>query len=155
MRPLSKIKSRRLRQPLSRSEMMARIRSTETSPERAVRSALHVAGIRYRKNAGDLPGKPDIVNRSKQWAIFIHGCFWHSHPNCPLASSPKTNKQYWLPKLARTVNRDAEARERLRESGYLTFVIWECETRDPKRLDKRISEIFEEINQASVGTKRT
>lgn len=145
MRTLAKIKTRRLRQPLSRSEMMARIRSAETSPERAVRSALHEAGIRYRKNARDLPGKPDIVNRSKHWAIFIHGCFWHSHRDCPLASSPKSNQNYWLPKLARNAARDAEAQKRLRGAGFLTFVIWECETRDPARLAKRVNKIRTEI----------
>jgi len=141
MEPVTKIKSRRLRQPLSRSEIMSRIRSAETSPERAVRSALYMAGIRYRKNARDLPGNPDIVNRSKRWAVFVHGCFWHAHRDCPLASSPKTNKAYWIPKLARNVARDAEARRRLSETGYVTFVIWECETRDAARLRKRISQI--------------
>lgn len=145
----ARIKSRLLRQPLSRSEMMSRIRSAETSPERAVRSALFRAGIRYRKNARDLPGKPDIVNRSRHWAIFVHGCFWHSHGDCPLASSPKTNKAYWIPKLARNAARDAEARGRLSESGYVTFVIWECETRDAVRLRKRISEIRRRI--ANLG----
>jgi len=124
---------------------MARICSIETSPERSVRSALHKAGIRYRKNARDLPGKPDIVNRSKRWAILIHGCFWHSHRNCPLASSPKTNQHYWLPKLARNIARDAEARSKLEGQVFLTFVIWECETRDPELLRKRLLEICSQI----------
>jgi len=146
MRALAKIKARHLRQPLSRSEMMARIRSAETSPERAVRSSLHAAGKRFRKNARDLPGKPDVVNRSKGWAIFIHGCFWHSHRGCPLASSPKTNMGYWRPKLARNAELDAEAQERLRRAGYHVFVIWECETRDPEQLCNRIVEICDQID---------
>lgn len=150
MKRLARIKSSHLRQPLSRSEIMSRIRSAETSPERAVRSALFRAGIRYRKNAHDLPGKPDIVNRSRQWAIFVHGCFWHSHRDCPLASSPKTNRAYWIPKLARNVARDTEVRRRLSKAGYLTFVVWECETRDPGLLRRRISEIRRRI--ASFGS---
>jgi DNA mismatch endonuclease (patch repair protein) len=148
MEPVTKIKSRRLRQPLSRSEIMSRIRSAETSPERAVRSALHMAGLRYRKNARDLPGKPDIVNRSKRWAVFVHGCFWHAHRDCRLASSPKSNQNYWLPKLTRNAARDAEAQKRLQDAGFITFVIRECETRDQARLAMRVNMIRAEIDRS-------
>ncbi|HMN39062.1 MAG TPA: very short patch repair endonuclease [Hyphomicrobium sp.] len=149
VRGLEKIRPRRLRAPLSRSEIMSRIRSSDTSPERSVRSALHRAGIRFRKNARELPGKPDIANQSKRWAIFIHGCFWHAHQNCRLASSPKTNKKYWRSKLSKNVARDEEMQNHLRGMGYEVFVVWECETRDPEALCNRIAQISSVLQSRS------
>jgi DNA mismatch endonuclease, patch repair protein len=58
---------------------MGRVRQRGTTPELAVRAALRELGLRYRVNARDLPGSPDIVNRSKRIAIFVHGCYWHRY----------------------------------------------------------------------------
>lgn len=128
------LRPRRQRAPLTRSQMMARIRSTGTAPEVRVSRALHALGLRFRKHVRALPGKPDFANRRRAWAIFVHGCFWHSHKGCRLASSPRSNSGYWRPKLRRNAERDlANARE-LRRAGFRVFVIWECETRAPARL---------------------
>jgi DNA mismatch endonuclease (patch repair protein) len=109
--------------------MMSRIRAKDTAPETAVRSAVHALGHRFRKNVTSLPGKPDIANRSKRWAIFVHGCFWHGHDNCQLASRPKTNRGYWGPKLQRNKTRDAQRIAALERGGFRVLVLWECDVR--------------------------
>src|SRR5258708_6696898 len=86
MAKLRKLLPRHKRAPLGRGEAMSRIRSSGTAPERVVRQILSRAGIRYRLNVRDLPGKPDFANKTRKFAIFVHGCFWHSHENCALAS---------------------------------------------------------------------
>src|SRR5258705_12592488 len=91
---LRKLLPRRKRAPLTKGEAMARIRSTGTAPERVIRELLSRAGIRFRMNVRGLPLKPDFANKRRQFAIFAHGCFWHSHENCPLASAPHSNGRY-------------------------------------------------------------
>jgi DNA mismatch endonuclease (patch repair protein) len=112
--------------------MMSRIRAKDTSPETAVRSAVYALGHRFRKNVASLPGKPDIANQSRRWAIFVHGCFWHGHDNCQLASKPKTNREYWIPKLRRNKSRDAERIAALKQTGFRVLVLWECDVRAGK-----------------------
>ena len=80
---------------IQRSLTMSRIRSIETKPEQKLRSYLHNAGYTFRKNVKDLPGKPDIVLAKYKTVIFVHGCFWHQHDNCPFAVKPKSNIDYW------------------------------------------------------------
>src|SRR5689334_15582438 len=82
----------------ARSAQMARVRGKDTKPEMRVRRALHAAGLRFRLHARDLPGRPDIVFRSRRIAVFVHGCFWHRHadPSCKLARLPKTRVGFWL-----------------------------------------------------------
>jgi DNA mismatch endonuclease, patch repair protein len=121
---------------------MSRIRSTGTTPERVVRHLLTLAGIKYRMNVRDLPGKPDFANKTRRFAIFVHGCFWHSHDGCPLASDPKSNRGYWQPKLARTKERDLAHIKRLEQLGYQVLVIWECSSRTPKRAALQIADFF-------------
>ena len=104
---LGRIAPRRLRAPLTRSEMMGRVRSKDTKPEVRTRSAAHALGHRFRIHVADLPGKPDLANKARRWAIFVHGCFWHSHEKCRLASKPRSNTGYWSNKLARNQERDA------------------------------------------------
>ncbi|HVC13143.1 MAG TPA: DNA mismatch endonuclease Vsr [Burkholderiales bacterium] len=133
-RKLGRIAPRRLRAPLTRSEMMGRIRSKDTEPEVRTRSAAHALGHRFRIHVSDLPGKPDLANKARRWAIFVHGCFWHSHENCRLASKPRSNTGYWSDKLARNQERDAIHAQALRDLGYQVQVIWECETRDDTKL---------------------
>jgi DNA mismatch endonuclease (patch repair protein) len=74
-----------------------------------------------------LPGKPDIVFSRSKVAVFVHGCFWHQHENCLQASKPKTNGQYWLPKLRGNMERDMKYYAALETLGYRTVVLWECE----------------------------
>lgn len=128
--------------PLTRSETMSRIRATNTKPEVAVRRALHAQGFRFRLHRRDLAGKPDIVMPKHGLVIFVHGCFWHQHGGCRLASWPKTNQTYWEPKLTRNAERDSINAAALRETGWRVEVIWECETRSSARLAERLGALL-------------
>ena len=110
---------------------MSGIRSTGMKPEMTVRRQLHAWGYRYRLHCRDLPGRPDLVFPSRRKVIFVHGCFWHQHadPDCRIVRRPRSNQEYWLPKLERNVVRDVENFARLRETGWDVLVIWECEVR--------------------------
>ena len=92
--------------PAERSERMSRIRSRDTSPEIALRKALHRLGLRFRLNDKRLPGKPDLVFPRYKTAVFVHGCFWHRHQVCNIATTPKTNTAFWQEKFDRNVARD-------------------------------------------------
>ena len=131
------------RQPLSRSEVMSRIRSRDTRPERWTKECLRLNEIRYRTHVADLPGKPDFANKTRNFAIFVQGCFWHSHEGCGLASRPKSNKEYWGPKLKRNRERDAVNYAALERLGFRILVVWECETRrDGASAAKAASDFF-------------
>lgn len=110
-----------------RSALMSRIRGKNTGPEMAVRRVLHRLGYRYRTHARDLPGRPDIIFRSRRAAIFVHGCFWHRH-SCGLAYVPKTRHAFWRDKFLQTVRRDRLALRALKGAGWRVLVIWECQT---------------------------
>ncbi|MHA6825525.1 very short patch repair endonuclease [Ralstonia pseudosolanacearum] len=114
---------------VARSALMARIRNKDSKPERALRSAMHRTGLRFRLHRTDLPGTPDIVLPATKIAIFVHGCFWHQHARCKLASSPRSNTEYWLPKLQRNVERDRRVAKALRQLGWAVLTVWECQTR--------------------------
>ena len=122
---------------------MARIRGKDTKPELKVRKALHAAGLRFRLQARDLPGRPDIVFRPKRIAVFVHGCFWHRHddPNCKLARLPKSRPEFWGPKLAANADRDRRDLVRLIESGWSVETIWECQLKGKDSLDALVSRI--------------
>ncbi len=141
-RKLGRIAPRRSRPPLTRSQMMGRIRSKDTKPEVRTRSAVHALGRRFRIHVAHLPGKPDLANKARRWAIFVHGCFWHSHENCQLASKPHSNVSYWGEKIARNRLRDAAHEHDLRELGYEVLIVWECETRDESRLKEVLAAFF-------------
>ncbi len=110
-----------------RSENMRRIRSKDTAPEMLVRSLVHGMGYRYRLHAKDLPGRPDLVFRSRKKAIFVHGCFWHQHSGCRDGRLPVSRQEYWGPKLSRNVERDLLHRNSLVRMGWKVLVVWECE----------------------------
>jgi DNA mismatch endonuclease, patch repair protein len=115
----------------TRSRMMAGIGPRNTRPELLVRRLLFAAGFRYRLHRRDLPGAPDIVLPRHRLAIFVHGCFWHQHPGCPLAKMPASNRAFWKDKLDRNQQRDCRNIEKLRSLGWRVLVIWECATRVP------------------------
>ena len=140
--PIAKIPPRRKREPLTRSQIMARIRSKNTKPEVLTRSAVQALGLRFRNHVDDLPGKPDLANKTRKRAIFVHGCFWHSHADCRLASSPKSNTRYWSEKLARNRSRDAEKITALEARGFRVLVVWECDVRDGARLQRALEAFF-------------
>lgn len=120
------------------SARLAGIRQRHTQPEQRVRSALSALGHRFRLDARDLPGSPDVVNRSRRWAVFVHGCYWHHHPGCPKATIPKRNRPFWEAKFAANQARDARAVADLEAGGYRVVVIWECETTDEVALAARL-----------------
>ncbi len=110
-----------------RSEIMRAIRGRDMKPERLLRSALHKLGYRFRLSVARLPGKPDLVFPARRKVIFVHGCFWHQHGRCIDGRRPKSNTEYWRPKLERNVERDRENRKALRRLGWRVLVVWECE----------------------------
>lgn len=127
---------------LQRSRNMSRIRSRNTVPELRVRSTLHRAGFRFRVHSNELPGKPDVVLRKHKTVIFVHGCFWHRHAGCSRCSTPSSNEGYWIPKLAGNVVRDRVNQRSLTKLGWKVLVIWECETKDIAKLEKRLLRIL-------------
>lgn len=110
-----------------RSSLMARIRGKDTAPERTVRSLLHRMGYRFRLHRRDLPGSPDIVLPGRRVVVFVHGCFWHRHPGCRFATTPKSRARFWRLKFERNVERDAEAAAALRRTGWKVVTVWECD----------------------------
>ncbi|MFM0241371.1 very short patch repair endonuclease [Paraburkholderia phytofirmans] len=126
-----------------RSALMKSVRQRDTSPEMAVRRALHKLGYRFRLHRKDLPGTPDVVLPRHRLAIFVHGCFWHRHPGCKLATTPSSNTGYWLPKFAANVARDARKTTELRELGWRVETVWECETGSPFELSRRLQTLIE------------
>ena len=127
--------------PAKRSWNMSRIGSKNTKPELIVRKMLHNSGIRYRLHVKDLPGKPDLSNKKKKFAIFVNGCFWHQHQGCKRANIPKSNTDYWIPKLNKNVTRFKDNLDKLNNMGFRIAVIWECEINDLNN-NKRFIEIF-------------
>ena len=110
-----------------RSLIMSRVRSRDTTPELAVRRALHAAGYRYRLHRKDLPGNPDIVLPKYRTAVQVHGCFWHGHQCRRGNRLPSTNTEYWQAKIQRNRDRDNRVCRSLTEAGWRVFTIWECE----------------------------
>lgn len=121
-----------------RSERMGRVKGANTKPEMVVRRLVHAMGYRYRLHARELPGKPDIVFRSRKKVIFVHGCFWHRHRECKLARIPKSRLDFWVPKLEGNRERDIKNQEVLERMGWRVLVIWECEIGDRVELGNKI-----------------
>jgi DNA mismatch endonuclease, patch repair protein len=128
--------------PVRRSANMARIRAKDTEPELVVRSVLHCLGFRFRLHRRDLPGTPDITLPKYQMIILVHGCFWHRHPKCRFAYSPKSRVDFWLNKFAKNVARDKLVRQTLLRMGWKVLVIWECETTSREALEKRLRSLL-------------
>lgn len=121
---------------------MARIRKFDTRPEMAVRRLVHARGYRYRLHASNLPGSPDLVFPRLRKVIFVHGCFWHRHGCRDGRKLPRGNHGYWVPKLARNVERDASNREKLRSLGWDVLVIWECQIAQNHDLETLVLEFL-------------
>ena len=126
--------------------MMAGIRGRNTKPEMFVRSCLHRAGFRFRLHVKDMPGRPDVVLPRFEAAIFVHGCFWHRHAGCPLATTPASNVDKWKTKFRENVKRDRRNVESLREAGTRVAIIWECGLRKATCAD--IHELYEWLRSA-------
>lgn len=125
--------------PSRRSENMRRIRGKDTAPELVVRKLCRELGFTgYRIHRKDLPGKPDIAWIGQKRAIFVHGCFWHGHDCAEGIRKPKSNQDYWIPKIERNRQRDTENIAALHAIGWKIFVVWECEINDKGLFAERL-----------------
>lgn len=127
-----------LRTDAETSARMGRVRQRDTGPELLVRRACRSLGLHYRTRNRDLPGSPDLANRTRRWALFVHGCYWHRHEGCPKATTPRRNSEFWKAKFAANVERDRAALMELRSRGYRVLTIWECETARPTEVHRRL-----------------
>ncbi len=133
----------------ARSLHMARIRREGTKPELAVRSCLHRLGYRFRLHANALPGTPDIILARFKVVIFVHGCFWHRHRNCPYSYVPKSRVEFWTTKFDQNVRRDRRVARQLRAAGWRVVTVWECQARSGERLRARLTAMMDK-HQGSV-----
>lgn len=126
---------------------MSRIKGRDTGPELRLRSLLHRAGFRFRLQAKDLPGKPDIVLPKYRTAIFVHGCFWHRHEGCRNATTPSTRTQFWQEKFVGTVERDKRNMAALETAGWTVITVWECDLKADA--DRIVQQLSTEIREAA------
>jgi DNA mismatch endonuclease (patch repair protein) len=118
---------------------MRAVRTRHTEPEMRVRRITRQLGCRFRLHRRDLPGKPDLTFPNQKKVIFVHGCFWHQHQGCRRGSAPQSNVAFWRQKLGRNKSRDAEQLAAVKRLGWRALVVWECETKDEKRLAARLT----------------
>lgn len=126
----------------STSERLSRVRQEGTEPELLVRELLSRLGLRYRVRNRDLPGSPDLANRRRRWAVFVHGCYWHHHADCRLATVPKRNRAFWARKFATNRHRDRRVTAALRRAGFCVVIVWQCQTEQPQRLQRRLERLL-------------
>ena len=128
-----------------RSERMALIRSKDTGPEMAIRSLVHGLGYRYRLHGPRVPGRPDLVFAGRRKVIFVHGCFWHRHPDssCKLARLPRSRLDFWRPKLEKNRQRDDEVARELAEQGWKALTIWECQLDNMADIAEKVRSFLE------------
>ena len=132
--------------PEVRSRIMRAIKSKDTKPEMLTRRTVHGMGYRYRLHRKDLPGKPDLVFPSRRKAIFVNGCFWHGH-DCPHGSrTPKSNREYWVAKIDRNRERDAQSEAALKQDGWRVLTVWECQMKDREALRGRLRQFLDSAN---------
>ncbi|MCC6345678.1 MAG: DNA mismatch endonuclease Vsr [Nitrospirales bacterium] len=126
-----------------RRQIMSSIRGKNTEPELSVRRLVHAMGYRYRLHSKMLPGRPDMVFTRRKKVIFVHGCFWHMHPKCPKGRPPKSNLDYWLPKLKENRRRDLRNQKELRRRGWQALIVWQCELKNIGKLADKIALFLE------------
>lgn len=131
---------------------MSRVTSANTRPEMMLRSALHARGHRFRLHRKTLPGAPDIVLPRHRVAIFVNGCFWHGH-DCDLFKQPATRREFWSAKLDRTRERDLEAGDQLRATGWRVATVWECALRGRGRMTA--AEVVNRLELWLAGAQET
>ena len=129
-----------------RSYNMSRIRSKDTKPEMIVRKYLFSNGIRYRLHYEALPGNPDLVILKKKYAIQINGCFWHGHKNCSQFKLPRSNKEWWLKKISKNIERDKKNYKLLSDKGWKVTVVWDCQL-NPKKREKTLAKLLRCLRQ--------
>lgn len=127
-----------------RSDIMSHIAGKETKPEILVRKFLFANGLRFRKNAKELPGKPDIVLPKYKTVIFIHGCFWHGH-TCKRGALPTTNIEFWKTKISSNIERDKRDFLELEKLGWKVIVIWQCEIRNSVLRENQLQTLIDNL----------
>lgn len=141
--------------PVQRSARMALIRGKDTAPELAFRKAIHALGMRYRLHVKNIPGKPDLVFPRFRTALFVHGCFWHRHEGCKVATTPKSNTDFWIEKFKNNTDRDARTIQILESMGWKVVVVWECEVSTPVKAEATARKIAEVIKcEAQPSTEK-
>lgn len=130
------------RTPEQRSRIMKSVGQKNTQPEWNVRRLLHRLGYRFRLHRKDLPGTPDIVLSGRRKAIFVHGCYWHGH-GCSKGKLPKSNRDYWVPKIQKNQERDARKERELRDAGWDVAIVWQCQTKDAEALENMLKKFLE------------
>ena len=135
--------------PAQRSERMSRIRGKDSQPELALRRVLHRLGLRYRLHAKNLPGKPDLVFPRYRAVVFVHGCFWHRHSGCKIATTPKSNTSFWVEKFEKNVARDSRVATELVGLGWRVFIVWECDL-TPGKVEATGEKLAAEIRTARI-----
>ena len=133
---------------------MAKIRSKDTKPEVWVRKKLFNRGYRYRKNAGSVPGHPDIWLKRYNTAIFVHGCFWHRHPGCRYSYMPKTRIEFWTDKFLKNIDRDERVKAELESAGIKMLVIWECTVKQMMKTEAEEYRCFKRIEEFLVSDEQ-
>ncbi|MCI5830509.1 MAG: DNA mismatch endonuclease Vsr [Treponema sp.] len=123
----------------NRHKNMSHIRSKDTKPEKQIRSALFKAGFRFRIYDRRYPGKPNLILPRYYAVIFINGCFWHAHSNCPYFVFPKSNKDFWQKKFKRNTERDQKVLDYYRNQCWRICVVWECALRGKNSKQKKES----------------
>ncbi|MDP8990741.1 MAG: very short patch repair endonuclease [Acidobacteriota bacterium] len=136
------------RTPEQRRRIMQSVKTRDTGPELRVRRLLFRLGYRYRVNAKNLPGRPDIVFPARKKAIFVHGCFWHGH-RCRKGRAPKSRLDYWKPKLKTNKTRDGAQVRELRILGWSVLTVWQCQTIHTEALQSRLSAFLEAVPRAT------
>ncbi len=121
---------------------LSRQRQSGTSPELAVRSVARALGSFYRVENRDLPGAPDLANRRRRWAVFVHGCFWHRHARCSKATLPVRNRSFWIQKFEANRRRDARGAAALRALGFRVLILWECQVAKPVFLQSKLKKFL-------------
>ena len=120
---------------------MKRVRRSGTSAELIVANVCRTLGIACRRNVRSLPGSPDLANKSRRWAIFVNGCYWHHHTGCTRATTPERNNEVWVEKFRANRRCDAAKIRQLRADGFKVALVWECEVGDDLRLRRRLAQI--------------
>ncbi|MAX23605.1 MAG: very short patch repair endonuclease [Phycisphaeraceae bacterium] len=137
--------------PEERSRIMRTVRWKNTKPEVSVRRMLHGMGFRFRLHRRDLPGRPDIVLPRYRTVIFVNGCFWHQHSGCRKATIPQNNRAFWEKKLMRTIERDAENRQKLTDCGWTVITVWECEIK--KSMKETMRKIVKKLQLSAQNSR--
>lgn len=121
-----------------RSQIMSRISGKDTKPEIVVRSLLHRMGYRFRLHKQSMPGRPDIILPKHKKVIFVHGCFWHGHKDCPRSKKPSTNVEFWNKKIDGNIERDKKNIKSLENLGWETLILWTCEIKNQDVLKHKL-----------------